>query len=807
MWEEVRIVACYHLRIKTDKKPGGMKVSAIEHVDYLHREGKYRDVDARTELSTGPRDFKNLITGDHPILPLPKKRVLLYKSPFGKIVLDKDGIRVNRYASPDTTAIALAVAQKLFGDEVSVRGNAKFQASCLAASCELSMDVHFREDEMEQRRKEMKEEQSAYERRRSAEGGAFCAGGSSGGDAGCGRRALIERHKHRAPINTQRGATGHLVADAHERTLFTLAQARSRMSLLSPRDVDAHRQGSRVSVPRAVRDQLLDSGRRSDAYLDLRRVFSVRRSENVKATAEQILSILQKGVDGDFAFAHVQYINREAAFAMRGGCMATGHHLPHWAENSPLKFFHAADRYERVNGERYKEIVFSLPNELTLEKNREILDAFLARYMQNHYYAWAIHEKVGAMSDGVRHPHVHLMFSTREIDDVERRQERTPELFFHRANKKHPERGGCPKSRRWTGANRSQFLFEMREAFARMQNEVFAKYHIPAHVDHRSLAVQKMAAELRGDIVLAELLDRMPETAVTPSAILREDPVVRQQKALREAQRKRLDKITARELAQDEAREKRVTDAMDAAVNAQEELREELLSTEADAENATLSALLQKMERVRRDMDVASAAVLWGRQALEEAQLDFLGDEGREAWMVMTSLQRELAQAQDFEDTLYRPLPEGASIEDEAVRSELQLAMIQRIADLEKRCDVAEKAFAPFREKLERPGTHKQIQYRLHMYLFQNEVAKARLEKCVDAFVDAVQNARVRVKMMSAQSGIPSTAPRPHTQPAQKNTLRDPAVAALIAKDEEEERDGTWALIAEMEKDEMQSDR
>ena len=51
-----------------------------------------------------------------------------------------------------------------------------------------------------------------------------------------------------------------------------------------------------VSVPRAVRDQLLDSGRRSDAYLDLRRVFSVRRSENVKATAEQILSILQRKV-------------------------------------------------------------------------------------------------------------------------------------------------------------------------------------------------------------------------------------------------------------------------------------------------------------------------------------------------------------------------------------------------------------------------------------------------------------------------------------------------------------------------------
>ena len=90
-------MACYHLRIKTDKKPDGMKVSATEHVDYLHRDGKYRDADVRDDLRTGERDFKNLVTGESPILSLPKKRVLLYSSPFGKIILAQDGIRVSRH--------------------------------------------------------------------------------------------------------------------------------------------------------------------------------------------------------------------------------------------------------------------------------------------------------------------------------------------------------------------------------------------------------------------------------------------------------------------------------------------------------------------------------------------------------------------------------------------------------------------------------------------------------------------------------------------------------------------------------------
>ena len=99
-----------------------------------------------------------------------------------------------------------------------------------------------------------------------------------------------------------------------------------------------------------------------------------------------------------------------------------------------MKFFSAATRYEDKGNRRFKAIEMSLPNELNLEQNREIVDRFIGEYLQNHYYAYAIHEKNGAIS-GERHPHVHIMFSERLIDDVEKMKERPAYRYFSRAAK------------------------------------------------------------------------------------------------------------------------------------------------------------------------------------------------------------------------------------------------------------------------------------------------------------------------------------------------------------------------------------
>ena len=107
------------------------------------------------------------------------------------------------------------------------------------------------------------------------------------------------------------------------------------------------------------------------------------------------------------------------------------------------------------------EIEFALPNELkTVEQYRQIIDAFIAKHLSDHYYAYAIHNKIGVMSDGQHHPHVHIMFSERLIDDIEKEKDRAACNFFKypaRRKKDGSEpsfeerrKHGAPKNRKWS---------------------------------------------------------------------------------------------------------------------------------------------------------------------------------------------------------------------------------------------------------------------------------------------------------------------------------------------------------------------
>lgn len=220
------------------------------------------------------------------------------------------------------------------------------------------------------------------------------------------------------------------------------------------------------------------------------------------------------------AKAHADYINREGAQSDCNDCVYKGSQLPTWAKGSAQKFFSAATRYEDKGNRRYKEIELSLPNELTLEQNRQIVDSFIAKHLSNHYYAYAIHDKAGALS-GQRHPHVHIMFSERLIDDVEKISERPAYKYFRRAAK--PLKGervasferrrehGAPKDKKW---HDKKYLIFLREDFARIQNEMLAKHGFPTFVDHRSLKAQQELAEKNGDDFLAKLYKRMPESYI-----------------------------------------------------------------------------------------------------------------------------------------------------------------------------------------------------------------------------------------------------------------------------------------------------
>ena len=73
-------MACFYFRLKTDKKPNGMRISSASHVSYVNREGRFRNIDNVQEMGQN-KSYKNFLSGDHPIMKLPEKPMLLYSSP------------------------------------------------------------------------------------------------------------------------------------------------------------------------------------------------------------------------------------------------------------------------------------------------------------------------------------------------------------------------------------------------------------------------------------------------------------------------------------------------------------------------------------------------------------------------------------------------------------------------------------------------------------------------------------------------------------------------------------------------------
>ena len=146
--------------------------------------------------------------------------------------------------------------------------------------------------------------------------------------------------------------------------------------------------------------------------------------------------------------------------------------MPLWAQDNPLLFWRAADLYERKNGTVYREHEIALPRELSPEHRAELVRDWVEQELgERHAYTWAIHNKTAL--DGGEQPHVHLMFSERTNDGIER----DPEQYFKRYNPKHPERGGAKKHRSGeTIAERKAALIELRDRWEKTHNR-----HIRLH--------------------------------------------------------------------------------------------------------------------------------------------------------------------------------------------------------------------------------------------------------------------------------------------------------------------------------------
>src|SRR5690349_8110697 len=194
------------------------------------------------------------------------------------------------------------------------------------------------------------------------------------------------------------------------------------------------------------------------------------------------------------ACPHAAYIVREGQHARhlsRGEKLEAceGGNLPAWAEHDPLLFWQAADAHERSNGTTYREMEIALPRELDVEQRAGLVRAFVAQEIGGrHAYQWAIHTPIAA--DGQAQPHVHLMFSERQVDGIER----DPEQYFRRYNAKNPEKGGARKGygpragQTLSRAERAVDLKELRGRWQEMANRYLEELGQSARIDMRSHA-------------------------------------------------------------------------------------------------------------------------------------------------------------------------------------------------------------------------------------------------------------------------------------------------------------------------------
>ena len=466
-------------------------------------------------------------------------------------------------------------------------------------------------------------------------------------------------------------------------------------------------------------------------------------------TAKKILEVVEKKKQLR-AESHLQYINREEAYSNRGACIFHAHHLPKWAKDDPKKFFQAADKYEGLGHRRFVEIEFALPNELgTVEQYRQIIDAFISKHLSEHYYAYAIHDKPGMLS-GRRHPHVHIMFSERLIDEVEQKKERAAKAFFlYPARKKkdgsEPSfqekwKRGAPKARKWCN---HQYVNELRADCARIQNEVLERNGFSIRVDHRTLEVQKAEAEENGDELLAQLFSRAPEKyiGVIPSQDY-EEPRLERLKILRGFRERHFDLVMKLDGKTSEAEETELKDDVQFVFKRVKALMETKEYAEQKRVSQEQQELREKMMSALTQVNKWKRLVVSQHEAEEQAKLEYMTKEEQKIWRRYFELLGQQKQLEEFLKTLAKP--EEKDKEECEAYDKLVVASNSKKFSILHEARVLEKAVEDIRRRLEQPDCRNNILLVTHKILQGSKNARKMLLKaCIDLdkTVDEFRNA------------------------------------------------------------------
>ena len=679
-------MAMYHFRIKSDKKPNGSKVSAIKHVEYINREGTFAHEEHWKETNKFVGNFISTAKTPNALNGL---NALLYKTDdFGSIKNSERGIEVTENFSHTTISIALMLAAETMGHQpLIINGTPDFHKTVLEVALQDNLPISF-QDKLMQRAFEQKKVDRENERKK------FVANGGS--------------------IITKRPKYPPHISPAHAKTLEEAKKAgiSQLRSICDLKRLPEPSQNDFALTDSEIRD--LEEWAK-ESYSRVLWDFSAERRNLALLTANKILENIREAQES--AVSHVEYINREKAYENRGGCIFHAHHLPKWAHDDPKKFFQAADRYEGVGNRRYVEIEFALPNELkTVEQYRQIIDAFIAKHLQDHYYAYAIHNKIGVMSDGQHHPHVHIMFSERLIDDIEKKKERSARSFFlYPARKKkdgsEPSfeekwRRGAPKARKWCN---HQYVSEMRADFAQIQNAVLEQNGFSIRVDHRSLAAQKEEAELNGDSSLARLFGRVPEKYIGLIGNQEDDePRLERLKKFRALRKQHFDLVMQIDALTTEAEEVEIKDAVQIASTHAKTLMETKEYARQKFVSPHLAALKQKMLTALADVNKWKRIIISQHDAEEQARLEYMSKSERELWLKYFETLGQKKKLEEFLTTLKKP--------DDKHKDELK-AYEDVVAG------VKAKIFTLFTDSLKMKKSVEEIQHRLDSPEFKKNIA------------------------------------------------------------------------------------
>ena len=314
----------YHFRIKTDKKPDGTRISAVQHVDYIRHEGNFAE---EQEWAKNNKFVGNVISSTDKKEACKGQETLLYKTDdFGSIRNTEHGIEVTEKATPTTIAVALMLAYETMNQKpLIISGSTQFKKSVVETAILANLPISFADKLMQIELKRRREKIENEHRNFVARGGT---------------------------IKTKRATFQPITPNVKPRTIADVAKNGLRLptlqqlnSVLQSTDVFLQTDESRKLEQLAERVNNNVRWDFSDQFLNL-----------AKRTAQQILSNIENKLDNVYAESHVEYINRERAFEKRGGCIFHSHHLPKWAKeyqkNIPAEIDFFADKMRVVSRAR-----------------------------------------------------------------------------------------------------------------------------------------------------------------------------------------------------------------------------------------------------------------------------------------------------------------------------------------------------------------------------------------------------------------------------------------------------------------------